>query len=503
MFSRVSLRTELLASYLLLLTVSLGIMAMALLVFTGTRAAPPESTFQRLAALVQGLNARDVLREFAPQLNEFPSDMRRLSVILDGYADTRSVRVMWIYAVEGQQYVLYDSHGTYDNRALIRIENASYVSNRLAEVMSPRAQQLYGSFYDPDGSEWLFGGITRPSLSLNRNNSDSFLLLAEPRPTISLQQVLSEFSGSLLPPLLQAALVCLGMAFLMAALMTRSLSKPLQALARGATAVARGDYGIKVPVTGPAEIRAVADSFNFMSAEVRATQQSQRDFLANVSHDLKTPLTSIQGYSQAIMDGATKDPAKAASIIYDEAGRLNRMVMELTDLMRMQSGRLSLNMTALDISQMAEAIAERLKVVADRKQISLRTLCAPLPMIAGDGDRLAQVLTNLLSNAITHTPRGGIIWLKTQATVGGVEIIVRDTGEGIPAQDLPRIFERFYQVDKARGPGRGSGLGLAITQEIVLAHGGTIRADSPGEGQGATFRVFLPLSKAPEPDSRR
>jgi two-component system sensor histidine kinase ResE len=250
-----------------------------------------------------------------------------------------------------------------------------------------------------------------------------------------------------------------------------------------------------VPETGPKEMRSVAASFNRMSAEVRAAQQSQREFLANVSHDLKTPLTLIQGYSQAIIDGAASDPTDAAETIHDEAARLNRMVTELTDLARLQAGRLSMKMRPLELHAIVEAIAYRLGVVARQKNIRLNVDSSPLPLVAGDGDRMVQVLTNLIGNAIKYTPEGGQVWVTTQVNDDGVEVIVRDTGIGIPLQDLPHIFDRFYQVDKSRGPQRGTGLGLAITREIVEAHGGIIDITSPGMGKGTTVTVWLPSSQ--------
>ncbi len=247
-----------------------------------------------------------------------------------------------------------------------------------------------------------------------------------------------------------------------------------------------------MPIAGPPEVRAVAEAFNDMSAQVQAANQAQQDFLANVSHDLKTPLTSIQGYSQAIIDGAAPDPVVAAKIIHEEAGRLNRMVVELTDLARLQAGRLSMRWSPVEIGQLTAAIAERLKIMARDKQIALQVDTHPMPEITGDGDRLAQVLTNLISNAIKYTPAGGHIWVSTRTANGGVQVIVRDDGVGIPADELPRVFERFYQVDKARGPQRGTGLGLAIAAEIVQAHGGKLTAASDGENRGSTFVLWLP-----------
>src|SRR5690606_32991947 len=141
--------------------------------------------------------------------------------------------------------------------------------------------------------------------------------------------------------------------------------------------------------------------------------QSQREFMANVSHDLKTPLTSIQGYSQAIIDGAIKDPSSAAKIIHNEAERLNRMVQELTDLARLQAVRLSMKMTALDIGEVVAGIVQRLTVVAAQDDIELKVRTGPMTMIAAEGERMVQVLTNLIGNAIKYTPAGGQVQVVT------------------------------------------------------------------------------------------
>jgi two-component system, OmpR family, sensor kinase len=499
-----SLRVHLLISYLLLLFVALGVMGVTLMVGLIVQPAPPQSTYQGFASLIRGLNISSLATEYErPNKGKIISETIR--VILNDFGSNRDTRMLMLMIPKPPQNsttattpnspidarVVYDSAGLFTEQTLLYITPDNYVNMALQKSMPPAFHQVYGSFRNTDQQEWLFGGVTRDPRA--RQSFEIWTVMAEPRPTVSLQEALNDFSTALLPPLLQASCVGLLVALTMAILMTRILARPLQALARGASAVATGDYKHRVAEIGPSEMRAVAGAFNDMGRQVRDTQQSQRDFLANVSHDLKTPLTSIQGYAQAIIDGATKNPSAAAQIIYDESARLNRLVLELTDLMRMQSGRFSLNMQPLDVSEIVAAIGQRLSVVAERKGVRLILKTPSVPSVTGDGDRLAQVLTNLLSNAIHYTPEDGTVMVRTQVNHNGIEIQVQDTGIGIPASELPRIFERFYQVDKVRPPNReGSGLGLAITKQIVQAHGGYIRAESAGHNQGTTFTVWLP-----------
>jgi signal transduction histidine kinase len=280
------------------------------------------------------------------------------------------------------------------------------------------------------------------------------------------------------------------------------VARPLNRMSRAARRIAGGDYQQRVPVNGPREVRTLAASFNDMAGRVALSQQAQRDFLANVSHDLRTPLTSIQGFSQAIAEGVTSDPEaaqRAAQVIHDEAARMHRMVESLLDLARIEAGQLDFQAHAVALSDLLQGIGDSLSVRAREKGLLLELDVPPgLPRIAGDGDRLAQVFTNLLDNAIKHTPAGGQITLQAETTSNGVTVTVQDTGVGVPPDDLPRIFERFYQVDKSRQSDRrsGMGLGLAITKQIVEAHGGVIQVTS-APGQGTTFTVWLPL---PAPD---
>lgn len=480
-----SLRTRLLVSYIVLIGITLSVITLALLVFLNERPAPRELTYRQLSDFAQA-HLRDLVGGLqGTRLVE----LRTLADRLEQFSEDEGIRTLIVNPDNGN--VIFDSTGLYSvgDTLPLQIEPtpADIRFRPLVEtLMRGRFEPVFGSFTNPDQQEWLFFALSRST------GERALLLFADERPDNTLGSVLSIFRNEILRPVVQAALIGLLIAFGMAYIVSRTIAQPLQHIAAGAVAVAEGHYEQRVPVTGPPEIRAVAESFNHMSTEVRASQDTQRDFLVNVSHDLKTPLTSIQGYSQAIMEGAADDPVQAAAIIYEEAGRLNRMVVELTDLARLQNGQLSMQMHSLDLSPIVHAVAQRINIVAQKKGLSLTVESPTMPNVSGDGDRLAQVVTNLVSNAVKYTPSGGRVHVSTQVNNGGVELVVQDSGVGIPAEDLPRIFERFYQVDKARGPRRGTGLGLAIVQEIVQAHAGTISATSAGTGKGSTFTVWLP-----------
>ena len=476
--------------------VTLGVGTFALFVLIGNRAAPPEPTYDRLAALTQGLNYLDYIADIPrdPNLRFLQDPVREL---LDAFAETRNVRTLNVRLTNEGTQVLYDSARSFQPGDFIQLRGDDYRNDNLAHILKRGSEQFFGEFTDPSGGEWLYGGVM---FGRQRLFSDPFAqadvwILAEPRPTVSLQETLAVFGSALAPPLLQAAIVGIVFAILLAALISRTIALPLQRVARAATAVERGDYSAQVPVSGPPEVRSLAESFNRMTAEVLASNTAQRDFLGNVSHDLKTPLTSIQGYAQAIVDGAAADTRAAAQIIYEEASRLNRMVVELTDLERLQAGKLSMQYGHIDMAQLCETVVQSLLVVAEKQGVQLETTAMMASPVIGDGDRLAQVLMNLVSNALKYTPAGGMVRVVTARAADGVAVTVRDTGIGIAPEDLPRVFERFYQVDKARGPRRGIGLGLAIAKEIVEAHGGVITVESRGRGRGAAFRVWLPVSE--------
>jgi signal transduction histidine kinase len=297
--------------------------------------------------------------------------------------------------------------------------------------------------------------------------------------------------------MIPAILVALAISFAVAYLLGQQISRPVARLANAARAVGRGDYSQQVPIEGNDELATLSKQFNEMASEVGRAHQIQRDFIANVSHDLKTPLTSIQGFSQAILDGATKTQAdyrQAASIINTEAQRMNRMVTELLSLASLQNGLSSLDMRPLEIAPVLSQLILAMQPQANQAKVQLSAQFSRTnPVVLADMDRLRQAFSNLLENAIKYTPHGGNVNVRLEEAPSGVSVQIEDSGRGIPEADLKRVTERFYQVDKSRsdGDGRSLGLGLAIAHEIINAHGGKIEVNSR-EGIGTTVCVTLP-----------
>lgn len=305
--------------------------------------------------------------------------------------------------------------------------------------------------------------------------------------------------GSLFPRMLWAGAIALALSIVLAALMAYSIARPLERVARAAEQVAAGNYDQQLDITAPTEVARVATSFNSMARRVQATLQSQQDLVANVSHELKTPLTSIQGFSQALLDGTADDPAareRAVAVIHEEAGRMRRLVDELLDLARLEGGQVALAREPVDVVDLLRTCADRFTPQAGQVGSTLLVeVPSFLPPVMGDAARLEEVFGNLVDNALKHmcgVADGGRVVLRAELQDQQVLCSVTDNGPGIAADDLQRVFERFYQVDKSRvRRGGGAGLGLAIAQEIIEAHGGRIRAESV-EGLGTRLTVELP-----------
>jgi two-component system, OmpR family, sensor kinase len=345
-----------------------------------------------------------------------------------------------------------------------------------------------GTWRAPSGQVFVYIAYPLTVVSLGSGQESAVLVLATPR-----RGVLATW-GILLLPLLWSGLAAFVLSVILAVLIARSFYRPIQALTAAAGRMAEGEYGQQVPATGPPELKRLATAFNSLAAQVKLSHQRLRDFVADVSHELKSPLTSINGFAQALLDGTAADDAsrqRAAEIIRDESRRVAVQVDELLLLSRMQAGQLRFARDRVALADVVRWCVELLSPAAQEKGSVLELSVDETVQVVGDADRLEQVVANLLDNALKHSPRGGAIGLSVQHEAAGlIAIRVSDSGPGIAPDMLEHVFERFYQGTGVR---TGAGLGLAIAREIVLAHGGTISAAN-GPSGGAMFTVRLPAA---------
>ena len=255
------------------------------------------------------------------------------------------------------------------------------------------------------------------------------------------------------------------------------------------------DLSRRVPVEGTDEIADVARSFNVMCDRLEVEEKARRQLLADVAHELRHPLAVMKGRLDLMQDGKVEVDQEALLPLQDEVIRLTRLVGDLRDLSLAEVGGLSLHLASVDVNALLETLLTNMEPVAAAKEVALTAGVEPgLPAIQADPDRIRQVLVNLLANALQYTPQGGQVQVTAVPLGGQVVICVRDTGPGIPPEELPRIFDRFYRADKSRSRGTGgSGLGLAIVRSIVELHKGSIRVESK-TGEGACFTVTLPAA---------
>ena len=277
-------------------------------------------------------------------------------------------------------------------------------------------------------------------------------------------------------------------------LLSRRILGPLEALTTAAGRMAQGDLHQRVEVKSKDEIGNLATAFNSMSEGVSRLEQARRNMVADVAHELRTPIANIMGYLELMVDGTLKPERNILESLHGEAVLLSRLVEDLQDLELMDAGKLKLARLRIDPEEVIEKAVTATQPLAAEKEVDLKIqMPADLPAIEADPDRLGQVLRNLLNNAVTHTPAGGHVNIEACRRSGEIEVRVSDTGPGIAAEHLPHIFERFYRADQSRRRSTGgAGLGLAIVKELVEMQGGHVRAESP-PGQGASFYVTLPL----------
>jgi len=485
-----SLQSRLIASYILIIVICLTLISLASILLLGRLQARLVFSGLTDAAVPTALRVYTLLeRGLSPA---------GIADLLKEQAEKQEVRILLL--TPGGR-VLADTKDNWTGK------QAHVDLTKIPKDARTPYPYISGRITPPDGDTQLYVALSATPSRLAAEDSESqqpvfVALLASPRR--GFRAVLKDIASHFL----QAGLVALAISIILALLIARSIAKPLQRITAATEEIARGNYDQTLTITSPNEIGRLATSFNTMVHEVKASRQAQRDFVANVSHELKTPLTSIQGFSQAILDGTAEDEInrhRAVQIISSEANRMSRLVEELLDLARIESGQIKMMREPVDLVQVLETCIEKYTLRSQESNVTLTLDIPVLPLVTGDKDRLAQVFTNLLDNALKHTPPTGKVTVKAReirtgmikkaTLVPAVEITVTDTGIGIPPEDVEHIFERFYQVNKSRsGQNRGIGLGLTITKQIVEAHQGTIKVESVRD-LGTRFTVVLPTEQ--------
>ncbi|MCC6175719.1 MAG: HAMP domain-containing histidine kinase [Chloroflexi bacterium] len=296
--------------------------------------------------------------------------------------------------------------------------------------------------------------------------------------------------------LLAASVLALVTAGVVSAFVTGRVVGPIRSMARASRRLANGAYSERVPNDSGDEIGELAESFNALAATLEATERRRIELIGDVAHELRTPVATLQVYLEGLLDGVVEPNEDTWAQMHDETGRLRRLIDDLQELSRAEAHQIQMDLVSVNPGDVAKVAVERLAPRFAAQEIELTLDVSPsLPHVRADRDRAIQVLTNLLSNALRYTPAPGKVVVAGRARDGFVELTVTDTGIGIATDELPRVFDRFYRVDKSRSRALGgAGVGLTIARALVETMGGRIWVESDGPGRGSTFRFTLPVA---------
>ncbi|MCA1039984.1 HAMP domain-containing histidine kinase [Bacillus infantis] len=351
-----------------------------------------------------------------------------------------------------------------------------------------RERLLKGDHILKIGYEERFGrkimGVIIPLLDENRLEGILYLYI----PVENISEVTKDFASWWIA----AALLFLGAAFIFGSKVIRKLTHPLADIKNAAERVSAGDYSSRVQIRSEDEIGRLARAFNQMSSSIQKEDERKKDFLADISHELRTPISYIKGYSDAILQGIAEKDDKYLHLINREAARMERLVGDLLDLSRLDTDEYQLVRMPLPLAQVIEDSLVRYAPALKEKRVELRTKLDPAVIIMGDEGRIEQIVQNIMDNSIRYTDKG-YIEVILKASNRGCVLTIIDTGVGIPAEDLKSIKQRFYRVNKARSrDDGGTGLGLAIAERLIQLHNGTLSIAS-SLGEGTTVTVKLPV----------
>src|SRR6266853_1809425 len=334
----------------------------------------------------------------------------------------------------------------------------------------------------------LFSASSLPVILISTNVASPRLTSPSPSSSTTSTTLSQNFFNAIAHSLWIVAVLAWLLALLLTLALSNHILKPVRELTRIANRMEQGDLSQRVRIRTKDEMGVLAHAFNIMADSLARSEQLRRNLVSDVAHELRTPLTNVRGYLEALKDGVIDPTGEMIASLYEESLLLSRLVVDLQELSLAEAGQLHLVRRPLALEEVIVKAVSSLQLQASNKQLALRVEMSPcLPRVEADAERVGQVLRNLVSNAITHTPPGGEITIRARAINGEVLVSVDDTGEGIDEQHLPYIFERFYRTDASRSRATGgTGLGLAIVKHVVEAHGGQVGVESHAE-QGACF----------------
>ena len=414
------------------------------------------------------------------QFEERAEDIRagRMEIELSQYYDQQG---SW----EGIQPFVEQWGNLHGWRIILTDTNGTVVADSRGELVGkPYHPDSPGRAILPPGGESAVG-----TLYISPELSPGAGFPPPPPPPLALYLAIGRF-------FLWGGLVAVAIAVAITFFLSRRILAPVKALTSVVKRLGHGDFSQRVQVKDKGELGELAQAFNAMASDLEHTEKLRRNMVADVAHELRTPLSNVRGYLEAIRDKVIKPDAKTIRSLTAEAMLLSRLVDDLQDLALAEAGELKLVCQIEDVSELVKQTVASVQAQATAKGLLVSTsLPDRLPPVNIDYHRISQVLRNLLENAVAHTTKGGAITVAAKQQDNWVEISVTDTGEGIPAEDLPNIFERFYRVDKSRTRTTGgSGLGLTIAKRLVEAHGGKIKAQSE-VGKGSCFSFTIPVSE--------
>ena len=383
--------------------------------------------------------------------------------------------------LDNERYVVYDSGGGTVGTQIALTQSRHF--SGVLEASTPLGDQNY-----------LAAAVKLPGKRIDPLGA-SYVMLAQPESFVA-----TAAAGDLAGRLLEAGGAALVVAMLLALVVSRSVTRPITQLAAAAEDIAAGNYSRRVSIKGNDEIGLLGSAFNRMAEAVERARKVQRDFLANVSHELKTPLTSLIGFSHALVDGSLLSDAertRAATIVHEESERVLRMAQELLDLARVEAGTISMHITAVDLGGQLEQELEIIRPRAGARRLSVKlNVPEDIPPVAADPERLHQVLDNLLDNVVKYAPEGATVNATVRFSGGSVETVVANP-VGPHRPDPDRMFDRFYRADPSRSAAAGGvGLGLSISRELAAAMQGRLWADFDASGN-LRMHLLLPASREP------